>query len=120
MQIHEGRGQHKGPGSHLFLRKKAWIGATSMLHQVHLVHVNAICPQAVESIFSFCQMRQKGPGVISKKEHIQNKGEKMQTAPDVMVMWIWNRTHQVEVVLGDLLLLDLGGYNDASSDQPNV
>ena len=43
----------------------------------------------------------------------------MQTAPDVMVMWIWNCTHQVRVELVDLLL-DLDGYRDASSDQPDV
>ena len=44
----------------------------------------------------------------------------MQTAPDVMAMWIWNCTHQVRVELVDLLVFDLDGYRDASSDQPDV
>ena len=44
----------------------------------------------------------------------------MQTAPDVMVMWIWHHPHQVRVELVDILVFDLGSYQDTSSDQPNV
>ena len=44
----------------------------------------------------------------------------MQAAPDVMAMWIWYHTHQVGVELVDLLVFDLDGYWDTSSDQPNI
>ena len=56
----------------------------------------------------------------TRKETHLIPGEKVRTAPDMMVMWTWNWTNQVKVVLGNLLLLNFDGYGDASSNQPNV